>query len=146
MITSSACLIFLQGSYRVESLKKTSNLPSNFPDLEKVWKIEIKSGKMIKSLEFFPQSYTSALQVKFFCFGQISPVRFQCIVKKTFVLYFLRSELFDKCESGKINSCFGKSLEKVLNFGSKNLYEPCFCGMNLSFPDKPSAGLSQFRV
>ena len=29
--------------------------------------------------------------------------------------------LFDNLESGKINSCFGKKSEKVLNFGSKNL-------------------------
>ena len=32
--------------------------------------------------------------------------------------------LFVNLESGKIKNCFGKSLEKVLNFGSKNLYEP----------------------
>jgi len=37
---------------------------------------------------------------------------------------FLRS-LFDNLEFGKRSYCFGKSLEKVLNFGSKNLYEPC---------------------
>ena len=32
--------------------------------------------------------------------------------------------LFVNLESGKIEYCFGKSLEKILNFGSKNLYEP----------------------
>ena len=37
---------------------------------------------------------------------------------------FLRS-LFDNLESGKRSYCFGKSLEKVLNFASKNLYKPC---------------------
>ena len=33
----------------------------------------------------------------------------------------------DKPESGKRNKyyCCGKSLQKVLNSGSKNLYEPC---------------------
>ena len=42
----------------LEFLKKSRNLPSNFPDLGKVWKREIKSGKMVKSLEFlFFQSY-----------------------------------------------------------------------------------------
>ena len=34
----------------LEFLKKSRNLQSNFPDLEKVWKIEIKSRKMVKSL------------------------------------------------------------------------------------------------
>ena len=32
--------------------------------------------------------------------------------------------LFANLESGKIKYCFGKSLEKVLNCGFKNLYEP----------------------
>ena len=59
---------------------------------------------MIKGLEFFPQSYTSALLVKFFfCFGQISPVRFQCIVKKKNVRPMIFKvciyPLFDNLES-----------------------------------------------
>ena len=37
----------------LEFLKKSLNLPSNFPDLEKVFKKGIKSGKMVKSLELF---------------------------------------------------------------------------------------------
>ena len=41
----------------LEFLKKSWNLSSNFSDLEKVWKIEVKSGKMVKSLDFFFQSY-----------------------------------------------------------------------------------------
>ena len=32
----------------LEFLKKSWNLSSNFLDLEKFWKIEIKSGKMVK--------------------------------------------------------------------------------------------------
>ena len=32
--------------------------------------------------------------------------------------------LCDNLESLRINYCFGKSLEKVLKFGSKNLYQP----------------------
>ena len=40
----------LQGLYSLEFLKKSWNLQSNFPDLEKVWKIEIKSGIMANSL------------------------------------------------------------------------------------------------
>ena len=37
--------------------------------MEKVWKMEIKSGKMVKSLEFF-QSYDNCFII-FFGFGQI---------------------------------------------------------------------------
>ena len=37
----------------LEFLKMSSNLPSNFPDLEKVWKIEVKSWKLVKSLDIF---------------------------------------------------------------------------------------------
>ena len=37
----------------LEFSRKCSNLPSNFPDLKKVWKMEIKYGKIVKSLEFF---------------------------------------------------------------------------------------------
>ena len=33
--------------------------------------MEVKSGKMVKSLDFFFKGITSALQVKFFYFGQI---------------------------------------------------------------------------
>ena len=33
-------------------------------------------------------------------------------------------DLFDNLESGKINYCFGKRLEKVLNFGSKICTNP----------------------
>ena len=37
----------------LEFLKKPWNLPSNFPDLEKVWNIERKPGETVKSLKFF---------------------------------------------------------------------------------------------
>ena len=46
--------------------------------------------------------------------------------EKCFVPALLWSidHLFDNFESGKKNIFLEKSLEKVLNFGSKNLYEP----------------------
>ena len=44
----------------LEFLKKSWNLSSNFSDLEKVWKMELKSGKMVKSLDFFFKATTSA--------------------------------------------------------------------------------------
>ena len=55
----------------------------------------------------------------------ISPVRLQCIMKEALFLQFFLRSLFDNLESGRRSYCFGKSLEKVLNFGSKNLYESC---------------------
>ena len=45
----------------LEFLKQSWNLPSNFQDLKKVWKMEIKSGKMIKKvLSFFARTFVSA--------------------------------------------------------------------------------------
>ena len=46
----------------LEFLKKSWNLSSNFSDLEKVWKMEVKSGKMVKSLDFFFKATTSATE------------------------------------------------------------------------------------
>ena len=37
----------------LELLKKSGNLQTSFPDLEKVWKIKIKYGKIVKSLKYF---------------------------------------------------------------------------------------------
>ena len=49
-------------------------------------------------------------------------------MKKAWFLRFSKSlsidHLFGNLESGKINYCLGKILEKVLNFGSKNLDKP----------------------
>ena len=48
--------------------------------------------------------------------------------EKAWFLRFSRSllntYLFSLCLEKKVY-CFRKSLEKVVNFGSKNLYEPC---------------------
>ena len=41
----------------LEFLQKVLKFPSNFLDLEKVWKIERKSGKMVKSLQFYNKCY-----------------------------------------------------------------------------------------
>ena len=55
---------------------------------------------------------------------------FEVHLEKRLVPTFFKvsiDHLFGNLESEKIYLvyCFGKSLEKVLNFGSKNLYEPC---------------------
>ena len=96
----------------LEVLKKSWHLPSNFPDLEKVWKMEIKSGKML-----FFQATASALHfiseifvvlVKSY---SISPVRLQRIMKwkALFLRFFFKvyiDHLFDNLESGKRSHCF----------------------------------------
>ena len=97
---------------------KIWNLPSNFPGLEKVRKIEVKSGKNgKKSCVFFPKLLRVLYKWNAFCFGQIlfNLVRtFAVHRKKRFVPAFLRSILityyFDNLESGKRNYCFGKKV------------------------------------
>ena len=85
-------LLLDQGSYGL-------NLPCNFPDQEKAWKMEIKSGKMVKSLEFYFQSHNkSFISVMFFFFVSVQPykilhVRLQRIMNKALFLRFLMSLL-----------------------------------------------------
>ena len=69
---------------------------SNFPDLEKVWEVAIKSGKMVKSLEFFFLSYSKSYS--------ILSMRLQYIIEKSFVPVFFKVSIdhsFDNPESGK---------------------------------------------
>ena len=112
----------------LEFLKKSWNLSSKFPDLEKVWKIERKSWKTIKSQGFFFESYNKCFIKDIFfvllkSYSVFSACMFAVHHKKSFVpAVFLRSRIIT---TGKRNYCFGKSLGKVLNFASKNLYEPC---------------------
>ena len=107
-------------------------LPSNFPDLEKDWKMEIKSGQIVKRIEFFFfKATTSALEVNF-CFSfwsnLIQSRPFVCSVpKKSFVSSFLRSLLITYLITLSLKKeiiVMEKSLENVLDFGSKNLHEP----------------------
>ena len=80
----------------LEVLKKSWHLPSNFPDLEKVWKMEIKSGKMLffkataSALHFISEIFV--VLVKSY---SIWPVRLQRIMKwkALFLRFFLRSIL-----------------------------------------------------
>ena len=105
---------------RVRILEKVLKLVQQFSrPFEKVWKIKIKSGKMVKSFDFFFKATTSALQVSSFFFVLVesystSPVRLHCVMKKSFVPAFFKvsvNHLFDNLESGKRNYSFGKSLE-----------------------------------
>ena len=83
---------------------------------------------MVKSLELFFESYNKFFRSFFFCFRRILfnlGGRFAVHYEKCFVPALLWSidHLFNNFESGKKNIVLEKSLEKVLNFGSKNLYE-----------------------
>ena len=86
---------------------------------------------MVKSLEVFwklEQDFTSEIFFLLVKSYSILPVCLQCIIEKGLFLFFFKvyiDHLFDNLASGKRNYCFGKSLEKLLNSGSKNLYEPC---------------------
>ena len=92
----------------------------------------LKNSK--KSWVFFFEGYNRCcISEIFFCFVKsysILPVRLQRIMKKALFLHIFfkvstdHLQVFDNCESGKWNDCFGKSLGKVLNFLSKNLYKP----------------------
>ena len=111
----------------LELLKKSWNVPRNFPDPEKVWKIEVKSWKNGKKSWVFWK-----LQVRhkwyFFGFGQIS-LHLACtswkkIYSRVFNISIDHLHVFYNLESGKRNYSFGKILEKVLSFRSKICTNP----------------------
>ena len=107
----------------LEFLKKSRDLPSNFPDLEKVWKIEInygENGKSLKLLFFFLlfQSFKKCF-IRELVFVLVksystSPVCLQCTTRKALFVRFLRLLLITyllNLESGKRSYFLGKSLE-----------------------------------
>ena len=87
---------------------------------------------MAYSLElFFFQSYNKCFISEMFSIlvksFSIMPIHLQCIVKKAFFQCFFKScidQQFNNLESGKRNYRFEKSLEKVVNFGSKICTNP----------------------
>ena len=89
---------------------------------EEVWKRDVKSLKDGKKSWVFFKATTSASEVKFFsCWSNLILSRLH-VMEKAFFLHLFKvpvDHLFYNLESGKRNYCFGKSLEKVLNFGSK---------------------------
>ena len=90
LLQESAVRYLTQGLYSLEFLKKSLNLPSSFLDLDKVWKMVIKSGQRVKS--FFFQSYNKCFTSEIFFdlvkFYSISTVRLQLIMKEALFLYF----------------------------------------------------------
>ena len=115
------------GRVRTESwiLEKVLKFAQHFPDLGKVWKIEVKSWKNGKKSCVFLKAAQEVLQKWiFFRVGQIL-FNLACMSGKKLCscVFFLKvsfDQLFVNLESGKINYCFGKSLE----FWIENLYEP----------------------
>ena len=132
-ILDSVEILFLNLKYRVCTqswiLEKVLKFAENFPDPEKVWKIEVKSWKNSKKSRFFFKLQQVLNKWNVFCVGQML-LNLACHCGKSFVpafffFYYFKvsiDHLFDNLESGKWH--FGKSLEKSLKFWIKNLYEP----------------------
>ena len=70
-------------------MKKSWNLPSSFLNLEKVWKMEIKSGKMVKSLEFF-FSKQQQIYKWFFVLFWSNLIQSQLYDERSFIPAFLK--------------------------------------------------------
>ena len=84
---------------------------------------------MVKSLKPLFESYNKFFRSFFFVLGEsysTLAVGLQCIVTNALFLpcYGLLITYLIILSLGKKNVVLEKSLEKVLNFGSKNLYEP----------------------
>lgn len=128
-------------SWIIEKVLKFAKQLSSFlwesliPDLEKVWKTQIKSRSMVKSLDFFVESYKKRFKigdffpvVKYYSISAVTKTlnhrmkSFRILILSTlhshimrtsWFLRFLKSLLltymvFDNLESGKINYCFPK--------------------------------------
>ena len=96
-------------------------MPSTFPELEKICQIEVKFW-------FFFKLQLVVLKWNVFCVCEIL-FNLTCMSWKKLRScrgFFKLSidHLFLNLESGKRNYCFGKSPQKVLNFGSKICTNP----------------------
>ena len=105
----------------IEFLKNVLKFAQQFSRPEKVWKMEIKSGKMAKRLDFFQSyMYNKCLICDFFFhFSQILFNLHLCSLFFSVLTYLITLSM------EKEIVVLEKSLEKVLNFGFKNLYERC---------------------
>ena len=119
--------------YSIWILEKVLNFAQQFSrpgksleNREKVLK------KCLKFLIFFLRYNKCMASSLFFVLVKsysILTVHLQCVIKKALFLHFFKVSI-DHLQlylimSGELNDCFGNHLEKVLNFGSKNLYKPC---------------------
>ena len=125
-------LVVNQGAYRVLNSCKTLEIcPAIFQTWKKFGKWRESPEKWWKVLFFFSfQCYKRCFISEFFSFWstltQSHPVHLQSTTKTLCSCVFLRSRLSLEKEIIVLE----KSLEEVLNFGSKNLYKP---QSNLSF-------------
>ena len=76
-------------------------LPSNFPDMEKVWKMEIKSGKMGKSPEFLSKLQQAGFICNFFFVFRSSLTQFSPHICVPALFKVSIDHLFNNLESGK---------------------------------------------
>ena len=88
--------------------------------------VEVKTWKNGKSLKLCWKLQQVLHKWNFFRFGQILFNLAWMSGKKLYPVFFKVSidHLFDNLESEKVNYCFGKGLEKVLNFGWKICTNP----------------------
>ena len=116
---------------RTESwiLEKSWNLPSNFPDTENVWRIDVKSWKNGKTSCFFENYNKCFTNEIFFVFVKsysISPVGHgKSFVRRFFFRSLLITDLITLSLEKEIIV-----LERVLNFGSRICTNP---DLGLSF-------------
>ena len=108
---------FQNGVSRVRTESWVLEKVLKFADREKVWKTEIKFGKMVKSLGFFFPKLQQVLYKWIFCrFGQILSNlarMFAAHREKDFVPTFSKvstDHLVDNLESEKRNYCFAKKI------------------------------------
>ena len=100
--------------------EKVWKFAQQFSDLEKDWKMELMSGKMVKSLDIFFKATASASLVElFFVLGKsyaMSPLSLRRIMIIALFVPFLEvsiDNLFDNLDSGKRNYYFGKKVWKT---------------------------------
>ena len=88
--------------------------------------VEVKTWKNGKSLKLFWKLQQVLHKWNFFVLVKSYSILHGCQGKSFIPVFFKVSidHLFDNLESEKVNHCFGKGLEKVLNFGWKICMNP----------------------
>ena len=101
----------------LEFLQKVLKFPSNFLDLEKVWKIERKSGKMVKSLQFYNKCYYTIMRGNAHCLctymnlmgsiklPSIATVKCIRLVTFIFIIFWLCNSQVPPSGSGSSHGC-----------------------------------------
>ena len=109
----------------LEFLKKFWNLQSNFPDLERVCKLEMKSEKIVKSRSFFPVFKSYQLSYVSYCI--VVTVLLQYVMRKAWFLRFSRSLLITYLITLSVQKeiiVLGKKSGNDLKFWIQKQYDP----------------------